>query len=386
MKQKKRILSIIAVITIFLLLNISGLAFQQVQNNDTIDIIQNEQSGYWKITVDITNLEDTDYRGNLKIYMVEPTSRWDTNDNEPYHFGFLDFAFDGKIDISDTFTKNIFWNPSWDQSWDVDEDNIMAIAVLFNEDSEIRHSIPDTQERQFDAYFADAAAGATADTSGYNKVTDDFTHTVFVEKATATWCPPCAIASKELYNIYSSGDFPFYYVSMITDVNTVANNRMSNDFKVYYVPTMYFDGGHHVQVGPSESTSRSLIQASGMRDVPQLNLSVSLVWDVDTTPPSINITKPDKGLYLANEKIRDMGQTIIIGTVDVEVEASSELSGIDKVEFYVNGQFRSEDRFYPYRFRNWKERGIFGSYTLKAVAYDNAGNINMDEIQVLRFF
>lgn len=386
MKQQKRIIVAAAVLTIFFLLSISGPAFQHIERNDVIRNASNDQGGYWKITVDITNLEDTDYRGNLKVYMVEPTSRWDTNAGESYHFGFLDFAFDGKIDISDTVTHNIFWNPSWNPSWDVDEDNIMAIAVLFNEDSEIRYSVPQDQERPFDAYFADAAAGATPDTIGYNTVTDDFTHTVFVEKGTASWCPSCVTASRQFYNIYSSGDFPFYYVSMITDKNTVASRRMSNHFNLMYLPTIYFDGGYHVQVGPSESTSRSLIQASGMREVPQVNLSVSLVWDIETTPPMITITKPKEGLYLANEKIRDMGQTIIIGTVDVEVEASSEISGINKVEFYVNGNFRGEDRFYPYRFRNWQERGLFGTYTLRAVAYDNAGNINIDEIQVLRFF
>jgi hypothetical protein len=32
------------------------------------------------------------YNGYLRVYVVEPTSRWDNYDADPYHFGFLDFA------------------------------------------------------------------------------------------------------------------------------------------------------------------------------------------------------------------------------------------------------------------------------------------------------
>jgi len=30
------------------------------------------------------------YRGHLRIYIVEPESRWNMEDGNPYHYGFLD--------------------------------------------------------------------------------------------------------------------------------------------------------------------------------------------------------------------------------------------------------------------------------------------------------
>ena len=45
--------------------------------------------------------------------------------------------------------------------------------------------------------------------STINMQTTDFTHTVFVEECTATWCPKCPFAAEALYSIYQSGDYPF---------------------------------------------------------------------------------------------------------------------------------------------------------------------------------
>ncbi|MDG6219223.1 MAG: Ig-like domain-containing protein [Candidatus Thermoplasmatota archaeon] len=385
MKYKKRILSSILVL-VFLLLTISGPALQGIEKND-INILNHQDIGNWKITVDVINLEESDYRGLLKVYVIEPISRWNESWGSPYRFALLDFAYDSDIEVSDSLTKEISWNPFF--IGNVDKDNIMVIAVLFNEHSEVRYSNPNNQQRKFDAYFTDASAAATPETIGYNRVTDEFTHTVFIEKGSTSGCSPCTKASEALSIIYESNDYPFYYVSMVSDKSTVAHTRLRNDFNIGAYPTTYFDGGYQLQVGSFdnlENTFRSYIQACGQREVPQVSLSVSLVWDPDVYPPMVTITKPEAGLYIANEKKRDIPQTIVVGAVDVEVQAYDEDSEIEKVEFYVNGQLRSEDSFYPYKFRNWKEYELFGRYTLRVVLYDQAGNMNIDEIQVIRFF
>jgi hypothetical protein len=81
-----------------------------------------------------------------------------------------------------------------------------------------------------------------------------------------------------------------------------------------------------------------------------------------------------------------MEKTIVVGTMDVMVDVEDEESEIVKVEYYVDGRLRSEERYSPYKFSNWKENGLFGIYQLKVIAYDEAGNQNVDEVQVLRFF
>ena len=74
------------------------------------------------------------YEGTLKIYIVEPTSRWNDNDGEPYHFGFLDFAFNDALNIplGDTFVEEITWDAYSAGFTDVRENNLMAIAAVFS--------------------------------------------------------------------------------------------------------------------------------------------------------------------------------------------------------------------------------------------------------------
>ena len=384
MKQKNRLLSIM-IILVFLFFTIQGPALKQ-EEKYTSEELSNQDFGNWRITVEIMNLEETVYKGNLKVYVVEPVSRYHEAYGTPYQFGLLDFAYNKDIEVDDVVSKEISWNPYF--IGNVDKDNIMVIAVLFNEHSEVRYSSPDSQQRPFDGYFTDAAAAATPKNNGYNRVVDAFTHTVFVEKGSVSGCGPCTRASEALSKIFTSNDYPFYYVNMVADQNTVAHGRLRRDFNIGSYPTTYVDGGDQVQVGSPgniETIFRSQIQASGHREVPKVNLIVSLVWDPDVYPPMITITKPGSGLYITNDKIRDMSQSIVIGAVTIEVEAFDEF-GIDRVEFFVNGQLRSTDTFYPYRFRNWKEPGLFGRYTIRAVAYNNIGISNTDEIQVIRFF
>jgi len=78
----------------------------------------------------------------------------------------------------------------------------------------------------------------------------DFTHTVLAEYATATWCGYCHHAHTALKNIYASGDYPFYYVSLVRDMNpSVVDPRINNELNLYGYPTVYFDGGAEVEVG-----------------------------------------------------------------------------------------------------------------------------------------
>jgi len=386
MKQRERMVLTVVVIVVFLMVSISASSFHQVENSKMIRLA-NQDVGNWRISVEITNLEESNYRGNLKVYVVEPISRWGEVNGKPYPFALLDFAYDKDIEVSDSIIKEISWNPY--PIGNVEADNLMVIAVLFNEHSEVRYSSPTHQQRPFDSYFTDATAATTPDNIGYNQVTEDFTHTVFIEKGSASGCSPCSKASEALSNIYSSTDYPFYYVNLVSDRSNIAQARLRRAFNIGSYPTLYFDGGYQVQVGTPqniEQTFRSLIEISGQRNVPRLSLSVSMTWDPDSTPPMVTITKPNSGLYIINDKKRNLPETIVVGAIDIKVDASDEDTDIEKVEFYVDNQLRSVDMFYPYKLVNWKEPGLFGRYTIRAVAYDQAGNVNIDEIEVIRLF
>lgn len=238
--------------------------------------------GIGTIQADITQqTNNSPYNGQLRVYIVEPQSRWDNFDGDPYHYGFLDYAIDETLSINylDTYTTEVTWNAQEAGYNNVKENNIIVIAAVFNPEINKAYAYPPSRN-QFDAHYVDAAAGATPGNIGYNQVTENFTHTVFVEEATATWCPYCPAMAEALNDVYQSQDYPMYFVALIADKSDDALVKLQQEYNIYGYPTAFFDGGYKVLVGgyDSESYYRSRIERSGQRDVHGLNLSVSVEW------------------------------------------------------------------------------------------------------------
>jgi hypothetical protein len=111
----------------------------------------------------------------------------------------------------------------------------------------------------------------------------DFTHVVFAEYGTATWCSYCRYAHGALKEIYAEAQYPFFYVSLVTDKNTKASTRCLTDYNAYGWPTMWFDGGYKVNVGASSVASAKAayitsINSCGSRAVENVDVSVSGSW------------------------------------------------------------------------------------------------------------
>jgi len=267
MKNKiKKIILMLAISSIFLIQSISVSA---------INISQTEQNA------------EIPYKGTLRVYVTEPASRWDNYDKDPYHYGFLDFAIDEtlSIDYLDTYTTQVTWigsehkDKSGDDFGDITENNIMVIASVFSPVINKGYANPPIKN-QFDAHYVDATAGAKPGETGYNTVNEDFTHTVFVEEATATWCSYCPKMAEALNNVYESEDYPFYFVALIADKVNAAKDRLVQDYNIYAYPTSFFDGGKRVLVGgyDDESPYRTRIEQCGSREAHELDLSVSVEW------------------------------------------------------------------------------------------------------------
>ena len=112
----------------------------------------------------------------------------------------------------------------------------------------------------------------------------------------------------------------------------------------------------------------------------------------DTTPPTVEITKPVKGLYFRDKYIlpRFIRLTQIIGKITVEVEATDNESGINRVEFYygpLGGKLFATDTIEPYS-ALWKRDRlrIVHLHILKVVAYDNANNSAQDSMIVRKIW
>jgi len=105
----------------------------------------------------------------------------------------------------------------------------------------------------------------------------------------------------------------------------------------------------------------------------------------DTTPPTVTITTPlAKSLYIRNKRVLPFPITLIIGSIDVTVDASDNDSDIANVTFSLNGVSKITDAAAPYTWA-WGEKG-FGRYTITVEAYDSAGNSAADEIIVWKLF
>lgn len=99
----------------------------------------------------------------------------------------------------------------------------------------------------------------------------------------------------------------------------------------------------------------------------------SYVVYTDTTPPTVAITSPVSGYTTSGNGSQ----------ANVSIAASaSDASGIKMVEFYGDGRLLAQDTASPYT-ASWNVRKMAkGSHTIKARAYDNAGNIAEQSITI----
>jgi hypothetical protein len=118
----------------------------------------------------------------------------------------------------------------------------------------------------------------------------DLDHYVFVEEATTTWCTNCPNVAEALHELYTSKEYNFYYVSMIDDKNSVADNRLSKDYNIVGYPTVFVDGGYKVISGDKEKSEyTSAISTAQDRVVPQIAINVTAEYNNETKELKTNV-------------------------------------------------------------------------------------------------
>jgi len=117
----------------------------------------------------------------------------------------------------------------------------------------------------------------------------EFTHNVFIEEATTTWCPNCPNAAEALYSLYNNSEYPIYFVAFISDMNSIAQDRNWGHYRVRAIPTILIDGGFSQYVGSgttplqTESIYRPFIEEAGARTVHPLELTSTVAGHGDAT-------------------------------------------------------------------------------------------------------
>jgi hypothetical protein len=124
-----------------------------------------------------------DYSGTIRVFIVEPVSRWADGNGDAYSFGMLDFALEMEVDIKDyeAWEQTVVFNPGM-SGFTVSPNNIMAQAVLFNADSVLKDAFP-PYGYIFGAHYSDAAAQVRPGQIRASSNALGFTHTAWVEQS-----------------------------------------------------------------------------------------------------------------------------------------------------------------------------------------------------------
>jgi hypothetical protein len=225
------------------------------------------------------------------VYIVEPESRWRNYWNLPYHFGFIGFALDFDFSLTGATPFDTAWQ--WTSPFSgIAQDNIMAIAVVFEQEGHTEYSKPPSSN-PFTAHYVAATAAATDGSPGSNKSVGDYTHTEFIEEGTGTWCAQCPYMMLSLDTLYHDlnglGQIPFHYAAMVEDGYSVAHDRLIDELNLWAYPACYFSGGYAVLVGGEgyEEPYRTLLDSAARREVVPLNLDIEVEFVNDNT---LNLT------------------------------------------------------------------------------------------------
>ncbi len=118
----------------------------------------------------------------------------------------------------------------------------------------------------------------------------ELVHNVFIEEGTGTWCSNCPKVANILHDLYESGKYNFYYVSLINDTNSEANSRLKDDYNIYGYPTVYIDGGYDLVFGAKEKgVFEDSISKAQKREIPELYLNVTAQLEENNKETNISI-------------------------------------------------------------------------------------------------
>ncbi len=135
------------------------------------------------------------YTGTIRVFVAEIESRWNDNDNVPFHNAMLSFALETGFTLNET--DSLTWDLNWNGNdhndghggtfGDLQEDNTIVTAAVYNPNGYQGYSYPGPSEGPFTVYEVDASASATPGTTGYNILPAGFTHSVMIDDASTTW-------------------------------------------------------------------------------------------------------------------------------------------------------------------------------------------------------
>ncbi|MBU1941689.1 MAG: hypothetical protein KKC68_07945, partial [Candidatus Thermoplasmatota archaeon] len=135
---------------------------------------------------------------------------------------------------------------------------------------------------------------------------DEIIHTVFIEESSTTDCKFCPYMADKIEALSESEDYQFHYVNLVSDVNSIADERVT-EYNLYGNPTLFIDGGFKVFVGKDTPLSdiKKAIRDAEARDAAQILINISSEYrnDTETIKTELVITNFDTSIYTGNLRV-----------------------------------------------------------------------------------
>ncbi len=203
----------------------------------------------------------------------------------------------------------------------------------------------------------------------------------------------------EIWNKIDNNNYGVFSSVASEDNNIYHNNFMENTQNANDEGTNFWDDGQRGNYWDDYTGEDN--DGDGIGDTPyevpggdnKDNYPMMIPNGVDLEPPEVSISKPQDGYLYVNILgiiVFDIPirfiifNTLIIGKIDIEVYAIDNITGINRVEFYINEEYQDTDEIPPYGW-TWDQFSILFPYTIRVVAYDNAGNEKADSKIVWKF-
>jgi len=216
----------------------------------------------------------------------------------------ISLKFSDNINVTQA---DIFYRSASDDAWNTASifSGIYDISISNNKFEDWHYYVTINDAAGNGPIGSPSADGSSYYTINVKRDIESLSHSVFIEEGTANWCPNCPAVGDILYDLYKTGEYNFYYVSLVEDQNSIAKSRLDDDYNIYGYPTIFIDGGFELLSGgnTAKSTIAEEIKRAEQRDAAKIDVNVSSEIIDNEIKTSVRVTNYETSEYTGRLRV-----------------------------------------------------------------------------------